>query len=272
MRLSGPSRPSGPAPDPNPPVLSPPSFPPTPQGESTKWPPNTPRPPQKPPRARPNLSPWPATKAFKESVEKSIAAVSEINAQSKKNLEAVVASMTAAAKGAETVGARAVAYSKKSMEDQVAAAKSPVRRQELPGSRRTPDRPTPRRPSKAMWPRPASSESDDRLGEGEPSRRSTSASPPWSSASRPPARNSTPTSKVDSGTDTRPGRALAGPFPFVPERANSAADGRPPSPPGRPGPHAARARARRWPTTCRSCVVGLIHISGQVSVDAPRAA
>jgi phasin family protein len=63
-------------------------------------------------------------KAFRESVEKSIAAVSEINAQSRKNLDAVVASVTAAAKGAETVSARAVAYSKKSIEDQVAAAKT----------------------------------------------------------------------------------------------------------------------------------------------------
>ena len=36
----------------------------------------------------------------------------------------MVASATAAAKGAETVGARAVAYSKKSMEEQIAAAKT----------------------------------------------------------------------------------------------------------------------------------------------------
>ncbi|HEY5071407.1 MAG TPA: TIGR01841 family phasin [Caulobacteraceae bacterium] len=63
-------------------------------------------------------------KAFRESMEKSIAAVSELNAQSKKNLDAVVASATAAAKGAEIVGARAIAYSKRSIEDQVAAAKT----------------------------------------------------------------------------------------------------------------------------------------------------
>ena len=62
--------------------------------------------------------------AFKESVEKSMVAVSEMNAHSKKNLEAVVASVTAATKGAETLGARAIAYSRKSMEDHVAAAKS----------------------------------------------------------------------------------------------------------------------------------------------------
>ncbi len=63
-------------------------------------------------------------KAFKESVEKSLAALSELNTHSKKNLEAVVASVTAATKGAESLGASAIAYSKKSMSDQVAAAKT----------------------------------------------------------------------------------------------------------------------------------------------------
>ena len=63
-------------------------------------------------------------KAFRESMEKSMATMSEINANSRKNLDAVVASATAAAKGAETVGARVDAYSKKSIEDQVAAAKT----------------------------------------------------------------------------------------------------------------------------------------------------
>jgi phasin family protein len=62
--------------------------------------------------------------AFKDSIEKSLAALGEVNANSKKNLEAVVASATAAAKGAEALGAQAMAYSKKAMEDQVAAAKS----------------------------------------------------------------------------------------------------------------------------------------------------
>jgi phasin family protein len=62
--------------------------------------------------------------AFKDSFEKSVAAFGELNAHSKKNLEALVASATAAAKGAETVGARAMAFSKKSMEDQIAAAKA----------------------------------------------------------------------------------------------------------------------------------------------------
>lgn len=62
--------------------------------------------------------------AFKDNVEKSLTALSELNAQSKKNLEAVVASATAATKGAEALGAHAMAFSKQAIEDQVAAAKS----------------------------------------------------------------------------------------------------------------------------------------------------
>ncbi|HEX3408328.1 MAG TPA: TIGR01841 family phasin [Caulobacteraceae bacterium] len=62
--------------------------------------------------------------AFKDSIEKSLTALGEVNANQKKNLEAVVASVTAATKGAEALGAQAMAYSKKALEDQVAAAKS----------------------------------------------------------------------------------------------------------------------------------------------------
>ena len=62
--------------------------------------------------------------AFKDTVEKSMTAINEMNVHSKKNLEAVVASVTAATKGAEALGARAIAYSKKTVEDQVAAAKT----------------------------------------------------------------------------------------------------------------------------------------------------
>lgn len=62
--------------------------------------------------------------AFKGGVEKTLAALNEANATSKKNLEAVVASVTAATKGAEALGAQAMAYSKKAMDDHVAAAKS----------------------------------------------------------------------------------------------------------------------------------------------------
>jgi phasin family protein len=64
------------------------------------------------------------SQAFKDAVEKSLTALNEVNAQSKQNLEAVVASVTAATKGAETLGAHAIAYSKKSMQHNVAAAKS----------------------------------------------------------------------------------------------------------------------------------------------------
>jgi phasin family protein len=62
--------------------------------------------------------------AFKDGVEKSLAALNDYNAHSKKNLEAVIASVTAATKGAEVLGAEALAFSKKSVEDQVSAAKA----------------------------------------------------------------------------------------------------------------------------------------------------
>src|ERR1700759_4345843 len=62
--------------------------------------------------------------AFKDGVEKTLTALNDANAQSKKNLEAVVASITAATKGPEALGAQAMAYSKTSFEANVAAAKS----------------------------------------------------------------------------------------------------------------------------------------------------
>jgi phasin family protein len=62
--------------------------------------------------------------AFKDAVEKSLASLNEANAHSKKNLEAVIASVTAATKGAEALGAQAMAYSKTAVETNVAAAKS----------------------------------------------------------------------------------------------------------------------------------------------------
>jgi phasin family protein len=62
--------------------------------------------------------------AFKDAVEKTLGALNDANSYSKGNLEAVIASVTAATKGAETLGAQAMAYSKKALEDQVAAAKS----------------------------------------------------------------------------------------------------------------------------------------------------
>jgi phasin family protein len=62
--------------------------------------------------------------AFKDQVEKSMSAVADMNAHSKRNLEAVVASVTAATKGAETLGAQVTAYSKKAAEDHIAATKA----------------------------------------------------------------------------------------------------------------------------------------------------
>ena len=65
-----------------------------------------------------------ANVAFKDGVEKTLAAFAEANTHSKKNLEAVAASVSAAARGAETLGAQAVAYSKTAFETQVNAAKA----------------------------------------------------------------------------------------------------------------------------------------------------
>ena len=65
-----------------------------------------------------------ANTAFKDGVEKTLAALAEANTHSKKNLEATVAAVSAAAKGAETLGAQVSAYAKKAAEDQIAAAKS----------------------------------------------------------------------------------------------------------------------------------------------------
>lgn len=64
------------------------------------------------------------TQAFREGVEKSLAALNDANSLGKRNLEAVVESVTAATKGAETLGSQAIAFSKKSWEDGVAAAQS----------------------------------------------------------------------------------------------------------------------------------------------------
>jgi phasin family protein len=62
--------------------------------------------------------------AFREAVEKTVGSLGEINSHGKRNLEAVVESVTAATRGAETLGAQALAYSKKSFEDGVAVAQS----------------------------------------------------------------------------------------------------------------------------------------------------
>jgi len=64
------------------------------------------------------------SQAFKETVDKSLAAISDLNSQSKLNAEAVVASVQAATRGAETLGAQMVAYAKKSAEDNTTALRS----------------------------------------------------------------------------------------------------------------------------------------------------
>jgi phasin family protein len=65
-----------------------------------------------------------STVAFKDGVEKTLAALNDANSTSKKNLEAVVASVTAATKGAEALGAQAMAYSKTAFDTNVSAAKA----------------------------------------------------------------------------------------------------------------------------------------------------
>ena len=62
--------------------------------------------------------------AFKDQAEKSLSALNDMNAQSKRNLEAMVASVTAATRAAETLGAQALAYTKSSLETQVEAARA----------------------------------------------------------------------------------------------------------------------------------------------------
>ncbi len=64
------------------------------------------------------------TKAFREGVDKSVASLTELNAHGKKNLEAVVESAAAAQKGAEALSKEAVAFTKKSWEDNVSAVQS----------------------------------------------------------------------------------------------------------------------------------------------------
>lgn len=62
--------------------------------------------------------------AFKEGVDKSLNALTEMNTLGKKNIEAAVESVTAATRGAEALSAQALAFSKKSWEDGVNAAQA----------------------------------------------------------------------------------------------------------------------------------------------------
>ena len=62
--------------------------------------------------------------AFKDQAEKSLSALNELNTHGKRNLEAMVASVTAATRAAETLSAQAMSYTKSSMERQVEAARA----------------------------------------------------------------------------------------------------------------------------------------------------
>ncbi len=61
--------------------------------------------------------------AFKTTVDRSIAAFDGFASNSKLNLEAIADSASAAAEGAQVLGAHAAAYTKKALEDHVAVSK-----------------------------------------------------------------------------------------------------------------------------------------------------
>ncbi|MGH7016505.1 MAG: TIGR01841 family phasin, partial [Caulobacteraceae bacterium] len=61
--------------------------------------------------------------AFKTHAERPLNAARDFSAISTGNFEAAAAAMTAAAKGAEAISVQALSWSKKTLEDQVAAAK-----------------------------------------------------------------------------------------------------------------------------------------------------
>ena len=63
-------------------------------------------------------------KAFREGLDRTTASLSDMSAESKQNLDAVVAAAAAAQKGAETLSAQALSYGKTSWESGVAAAQS----------------------------------------------------------------------------------------------------------------------------------------------------
>ncbi|MBE7219901.1 MAG: TIGR01841 family phasin [Caulobacteraceae bacterium] len=64
-----------------------------------------------------------SNQAFKDAADRSLSALNELNAQGKRNLEAMIASVTAATRGAEALGAQAMTYAKSSVETQVDAAR-----------------------------------------------------------------------------------------------------------------------------------------------------
>jgi phasin family protein len=65
-----------------------------------------------------------SSEAVRENIDRSLAALSEVSAFGKQNVEAWLASAAATQKGLETLSARTVAFQKQAMENHVAAAKS----------------------------------------------------------------------------------------------------------------------------------------------------
>lgn len=63
-------------------------------------------------------------KAMREGLDKTTASMTELNAQSKDNMEAIAASAAAAQKGAEALSKQALDFSKTSWEQGVAAAQT----------------------------------------------------------------------------------------------------------------------------------------------------
>ena len=86
--------------------------------------------------------------AFKEGVEKSLAAMNELNTHSKKNLEAVVAAATPSAQGAEALGAQAMAFSKAVFDTQASDLAAPRACRKSSSCRPA----SPRPPWKPTWP------------------------------------------------------------------------------------------------------------------------
>ena len=65
-----------------------------------------------------------STEAVRENIDRGLAALSEASAFGKQNVEAWIASATAAQKGFEALSARTVAFQKEALENHVAATKS----------------------------------------------------------------------------------------------------------------------------------------------------
>ena len=65
-----------------------------------------------------------SSEAVRENFDRGLAALSEASSFGKQNVEAWVASASAAQKGFETISARSVAFSKQALENHVAATKS----------------------------------------------------------------------------------------------------------------------------------------------------